>query len=272
MNAVVTGAHGTVGRVLVDELRVRGARVAAWDRQAAPPLEAEAGEDFLRKHRPSVLFHLAIASQPTGIADESRLVNVEWPALLARVCLAERIQFVFTSTVMVFTDREQGPYHPADEPDAAEGYGFEKRLAEQRVRGENPEAIIARLGWQIGDAPGSNNMLDYLESRQREHGCVRASERWLPACSFLRDTAMVLCDMTRYLPGTYHLDSNRGWSFARIASALSRHHDGRWKIEPTQDYVYDQRMIDPRVVMPSLDVRFGEAPMPHSILERERDR
>lgn len=261
-----------MGRVLVDELRMRGARVIVWDRQAAPPGDADAGEGFLREHRPDVLFHLAIASQPTGVADESRIVNVDWPAQLARVCFAERIRFVFTSTVMVFTDRVQGPYRPEDEPDAQEGYGGEKRRAEQRVRQENPEAIIARLGWQIGEAPGSNNMLDYLESRQREQGCVRASERWLPACSFLRDTAMVLCEMPRCLPGTYHLDSNRDWSFARIALSLSRTHGGRWKIEPTQDYGHDQRMLDPRIVMPALDVRFGEAPMPCSILERERDR
>lgn len=81
---------------------------------------------------------------------------------------------------MVFTDDAVGPFTPESVPDAREGYGFEKYTAEQQIRQANPDAVIARLGWQIGAAPGSNNMIDFLAKQD----VVRASEKWFPACSF----------------------------------------------------------------------------------------
>ena len=272
MKALVTGANGTVGGVLVDELRRRNVHIVKWNRAAVAPNDSQAIANYIHDERPDVLYHLAVASTPTGMSDEGRVVNVEWPTILARVCREETVRLVFTSTVMVFTNDAKGPFTLDSRPDATEGYGGEKREAEERVRAENSDAVIARIGWQIGDAPGSNNMVDYLHKQQQEHGCVRASEKWLPACSFLQDTAMVLCEAAHYLPGLYQLDSNRSWSFARIAKALNKRHGEKWKIEATRDLVCDQRMIDRRVSMPSLEVRFGEAAMPGSVIESERNR
>ena len=121
-------------------------------------------------------------------------------------------------------------------------------MAEQRVFLQNPDAIVVRLGWQIGDAPGSNNMIDYLE----KHGTVKASRCWLPACSFVEDTAAVLAQFVGKKPGLYMIDGNTKWNFCEIASALNTTHGNRWTIIPTDDFVYDQRMIDLRLSIPSL--------------------
>lgn len=258
MKALVTGARGTVGGALARALARDGHQVVAWDRARVPIDDYHVMERFVRDTAPDVIFHLAIASQPTGRDRESWLVNYEWPSELAWIARVLDVALVFTSTAMVFSDQARGPFTRDSVPDAREGYGFEKRCAEERVRYQNPAARIVRLGWQIGDAPGSNNMIDFFDRNQAQHGCVRASTRWHPATSFLDDTAAALLQIATMPADLYLLDANTSWTFHDIARALSRRHGDRWNIEPTDDFVYDQRMHDPRIRMPSLAERLPE--------------
>ena len=251
MKAIITGLNGAVGTALKAQLVAGGHLVVGWDRTAVLPNDLNAADQFLQATHPDVLFHLAVASQPTGQENEGWRINVEWPTQLAGLCRQRNIRFVFTSSVMVFTDDALGPFTPESVPDAREGYGYEKLTAEQQVRAANPEAVIARLGWQIGEAPGSNNMIDFLARQD----VVRASEKWFPACSFLADTAVALQTLAYAAPDLYLLDSNDRWNFYQIATALNDLHGNPWRIEKTADFIYDQRMRDPRTNMPSLDKR-----------------
>lgn len=260
MKALITGARGTVGAALSRRLAADGHAVVGWDRAAVPVDDYHVMESFVRGEAPDVLYHLAIASRPSGRPNESWQVNVEWSSELAWIARVLGVRMVFASTVMVFSDRAPGPFTCDSAPDAAEGYGHEKRRAEERVRAQNPEASIARLGWQIGEAPGSNNMLDFLESKTRELGHVPASTRWYPATSFLEDTADALVRLASMPPDLYLLDSNERWTFHEIAAALSRRHGDAWPIRPTDDFIFDQRMQDPRPGMPSLQTRLPELP------------
>ena len=165
MKAIVTGARGAVGAALVRCLQLEGATVSGWDRSIVPIGDSSASESYLKKEQPDVLFHLAIASKPTDRQNEGWFVNCEWPVALAGLCASLGIRFVFTSSVMVFSDVARGPFTVDSLPDAEEGYGYEKRMAEVGVLKDNPEAVIARLGWQIGERPGANNMVDYLETQ-----------------------------------------------------------------------------------------------------------
>jgi len=252
MKAVITGARGTVGSALSKHLTAQGHEVVAWDRAVVPIDRYQPMEDFVRHEKPDALFHLAIASRSTGVANESWLVNYEWTSELAWITRQLGVRFVFTSSVMVFTDNAKGPLTVESVPDATEGYGREKLLAEQRVFHQNPNAIVARLGWQIGDAPGSNNMLDFFAKQSAANGSVQASRKWYPACSFVCDTAAALAWLTSAKPGLYLVDSNTRWNFYEIALALNEKHDRAWKISATDAFVYDQRMLDPRVPIPSL--------------------
>lgn len=258
MRALVTGSNGTVGSVLCHKLARAGWGLVRWDRADVPIDHYESMALFVRRERPDVLFHLAAASQPSqgqGTAEESWKVNYEWTSELAWITRKLGIGFVFTSTVMVFTDARPGPYTVASRPDATDGYGMEKRRAEERVFEQNPQAKVARLGWQIGTDLRGNQMAAWLAQR----GQVRASARWIPACSFLEDTADALLRIAGSRPGLYHVDSNEGWSFYDLASALRRRHDAEgWSIEPTWAWAYDQRLLDGRVAMPRLVDRLPE--------------
>ena len=260
MKAILTGAAGTVGSAMATHLRELGHQVSTWNRRVVPIDRYQPMEDFVRRERPDVLFHLAIASRSTGIANESWVVNYEWTSELAWITRQLDVRFVFTSSVMVFTNNAKGPFTVESVPNAGEGYGCEKRMAEQRVFHQNPQAVVARLGWQIGERVGSNNMIDFLAKQSASNGSVQASRKWYPACSFVRDTAPALLWLASATPGLYLIDSNTRWNFHQIASALNEKHGRRWNVIGIDDFVYDQRMIDPRVPIPSLQYTLPSLP------------
>lgn len=252
MNILVTGGHGTLGKVLVQHLQSLGHRVTVWDRNQIHPLDFERQENYLRETQTQALFHLAIASNSTGAENEGWRINVDWSEHLARLCHLQDSTFVFTSTALVFNNSVSGPFTTNSTPNADEGYGFEKRIAEERVRAANPDTRIVRLGWQIGSDFEGNQMLAFATNQQRNHGSIGASTRWLPACSFLPDTAAALASLLNKPAGLYMANSNSNLNFYEILTRLKQRHQTDWNIVANEDYVYDQRLLDPGLVLPAL--------------------
>jgi dTDP-4-dehydrorhamnose reductase len=257
--AIVTGMNGAVGSGLNAALKEAGWSIRFWDRREIQVNDRASMRRFLEAQRPQVVFHLATAARPTGMENESWVVNVEWPATLAELSSKLDFKLVFTSSVTVFSDRAKGPFNPHSRPDAGPNdpnpYGYEKLTAEQRVLSANPDAVVARLGWQIGEAPGSNQMIDFLVTQQAEHGKIEASRRWFPACSFIADTAQGLINLAQDGKGLFLLDSNRRWSFYEIVQALNDQRGQPWQVVPSDVFVFDQRMEDPMAGMPPLSDR-----------------
>ncbi len=260
MRAMITGASGAVGTGLKQYLIARGDTVIGWNRQQIPLDDYGAMEAFVRAEKPDVLFHLATASTLTGRDNETWLVNYEWTSELAWICRVLDVRFVFTSSVMVFTDFAVGPFTLDSQPDATEGYGYEKRRAEERVLQQNPNAVVARIGWQIGETAGPSQMVGFFETQMQNEGQINASTRWYPACSFISDTAATLVQLANDAAGLYLLDSNTKWTFYEIATALNERHGNRWKIVPNEAFVFDQRMIDDRTAIPSLKTHLPSLP------------
>ena len=260
MKTLITGANGTVGRALTAHLESLGHSWIGWNRGEVAIDSYHDMEAFVRECDPDAIFHLAICTTPTGKENENWLVNFQWPSELAWISRILSIPFVFTSSVMVFAADQQGPFAPSDTPLSEEDYGMIKHHAEQKVLSQNPNAHIARLGWQIGDAPGSNNMIDYLHNKHEAGGEIRASRLWFPACSFIQDTAATLVSLLDMPRGLYQLDENHGWSFAQIARALKEQHGAAWNIVETEEFSQDQRMLEQHLVMPSLRERLPGLP------------
>ena len=255
MKAIVTGASGTLGKVLTSHLEAHNWQVVPWDRNSCPVGSWERGQAFLDIEDPRAIFHLAFAAKPTGIDNEAWLVNVEWTRWLASQAATRNTLFVFTSSVMVWTDDAIGPFTPESASDAVKGYGHEKHQGEIAALEANPDAVIARLGWQIGEVVGGRHMLDHIEKQITEQGKFSASRKWLPACSFLQDTASALLRLAAMPGDVYLLDSNEKWNCYEIAQALKEAYSKDWPIDATDDFVYDQRMLDPRSQMPPLSER-----------------
>lgn len=217
---------------------------------------------MIKLTEPDAVLHMAVASVGTGVPDEGRLVSEVWTAQLAQLCKEHRVRFLFTSTAMVFTNDAVGPFTIESQPDVTDGYGADKLAGERAALMANEDAIIARLGWQIGDYIGSNNMVDFMHRQMARDGVVKASRLWKPAMSFLHDTASALLWLLDQPGGVWMIDSNRaGHSFYDIACAVSRErHMGAYVIEPDDAFVYDQRMIDERVPIAQLPERLTTLP------------
>lgn len=237
---LITGLGGTVGPALRAALEARGRSCTGWDRAAASPEDPHAVRAHLARQDPLAVCHLALGAE-------------SWAAELAAWCRERGRPFLFTSTAMVFDREPDGPHRPDDPRTAKDGYGQYKVRCEDQVRAANPGAVIARIGWQIGTRRGGNQMLEAFHGMIAREGKIAASRRWVPATSFLDDTAAALVGLLeRDAPGTYHLDGNAtsAWTFDRIARALAnRHGDPGWRVEPNDDYVHDQRLVDERVAV-----------------------
>jgi dTDP-4-dehydrorhamnose reductase len=238
---LVTVLSGTVAPALRAAL---DRPVVGWDRTSASPDDPAGVRARLDALDPAAVCHLALGSEA-------------WAAELAAWCARRGRPFLFTSTAMVFDHRPDGPHQPGDERTARDDYGRYKIRCEDLVRAANPGAIVARLGWQIGGASPGNHMLAALRA-QAAQGPIRASARWVPATSFLEDTAAALrALLDAGAGGTFHVDGNAesAWDYHRLVLALRARHDPAWRVERHDDHQHDQRLIDPRVRVRSIAER-----------------
>ena len=249
MKVLVTGLNGTLAPVLADVLTGRGDEILGWDRAAVPPDDETAARRYLDATAPAAVCHLGLGSE-------------SWAGLLAQWCRDNGAPFLFTSTAMVFDHVPDGPHRVDDLRTARDDYGGYKIRCEDLIVEASNEAMIARIGWQIGTQRGGNNMLEALHQMAAGEGVIAASRCWIPACSFMRDTAEALTGLldTRR-PGICHLDSNAdaALDFPTIVQCLSRRHGAGWLVRENDDYRHDQRLLDERVNLPSLARRLGLA-------------
>lgn len=244
---LITGLNGTLAPHVARVLGAQGQAVVAWDRHRTPPDDALAAGAFLAATRPQGIFHLAIGSEA-------------WAAQLARHAADHGVPFVLTSTAMVFHHDPNGPHRPHDPRTSQEGYGQLKIRTEDAVQAANPHAVLARIGWQMDPGGQGNNMVAHLDAQQAEHGRIRASRHWIPACSFMADTARALVALAQEgAAGPVHLDSNAhdALPFPDVVRRLARTLERPWQVEETEDYHHDQRLLDATERLPRLSERLS---------------
>lgn len=249
MKLLITGLNGTLAPKLAAAARAAGHEVIGWDRQAIDPQDAAASQRWLDEAAPDAIAHLAMGAE-------------NWAALLASHAAARGRPMLFTSTAMVFDHQPDGPHDVGDERSGKDDYGRYKIACEDAVHAAHAGATVARIGWQIdGDARG-NNMLKALDDWQQREGKVAASRAWIPACSFMDDTAAALLQLLQQpLPGVVHLDSNaqEAHSFDRLVKALrSRFGREEWRLDVHEDYRHDQRLVGGPMGLPGLSERLPE--------------
>ncbi|SFB09472.1 MULTISPECIES: sugar nucleotide-binding protein [unclassified Bacillus (in: firmicutes)] len=235
MKAMITGMNGAVAPFVYKELLKRGIEVIVWDRSKVPTDDAQVVYDYIKETNPDVFFQIA-----TG--------PVEWLQYIAKATNELGIKLLFTSTVSVFSEKGTGPYTVESTPNAEEDYGRYKIECEETVRKYHQNAVILRLGWQIGTEAGSNNMIDFLERSFKEHGAIEASSKWYPSTSFLPETARIIVEAAlEYSPDTYLVNSNQKFHFYEIVNYLMEKHKANWEIKEVTHFQRDDRMFDQRI-------------------------
>ena len=247
MRVIVTGMGGTVAPALAEALGRGEHEIVRWDRATDPPESEERVRGFLARHTPAWVCHVA-----TGAP--------EWARWIARDCRARGVGMLWTGTVSVFSPSARAPLTPGMEPDARDDYGRYKIEVERLVLGENPGAIVARLGWQIAPRPGSNSMTDFLaRAAAGGSGLIHASRRWVPSCCTIEDTARALAGlMSAGAPGVYHVEGNAaGRSLFELARAIARRIGAPWRIEAVDEPERDNRMQDDRLTVGQVSAALG---------------
>ena len=243
---LMTGLTGTLGPIVAAQFRLRGWEVIEWNHHHVSPEDKERSESFWQSLRVDAVCHMAMGSE-------------EWAGWLAQRCAWRNIPYLFVSTAMVFDSEQDGPYGIFQDRNAKDAYGQYKIRCEDAIWKVNPNAMIARIGWQFHEGGEGNNMLAHLEQQNNEHGVIRASVGWFPATSHMEDTAFAFLQLIeRNDAGLYHLDSNANdrWSFFELVCALNTHFKKGWRIIPSEDYHHDQRLKDERIALPPLSARF----------------
>jgi len=245
MKFILTGMNGTVAPALAHRLRNDRHHITAWNRNQIPIDNPVACDAFICEQKPDWVIHMAMGSP-------------DWAAGMAQVCHREGINFMFTGSVSAFDGGKTGPF-PCDHVlDATDDYGKYKAECERKVMAANPNAFIARLGWQIGDAPGSNNMIDFLTRNQAEKGKIEASTGWIPSCAFLTDTVEAMNSIImKFPPGIYQLEGNPGLNFYQIVIGLNALHGNKWLVVKKDEPARDNRMLEERIKMTMLDTRIS---------------
>ncbi|MCR3905773.1 MAG: sugar nucleotide-binding protein [Tenericutes bacterium] len=234
MKVMITGLNGTVAPEVAKYFFSKGAEIIQYKRDEVTVENEMAIHSFLLEHKPDYFLHFAMGSP-------------EWAGLLAKLTKELNIQFAYISTVSVYSGKQTAPITIDHQPDAEDEYGAYKIVSEKKVLKNNPNSFILRIGWQIGTRPGSNNMIDFLYKQMEAHQVIKASTKWYPSCSFMEDTSAAIFDTINNLkPDTYLINSNDSFSFYEIANYLSTIHKNL-KVEKTDDFAQDVRMIDERV-------------------------
>ena len=259
MKALITGSNGTIGNKLKRFLEFCGVEVYTWDRKKTAIFDYHLMDEYMQNLNPDVVYHLAIASTLNKVENETWRVNYEWPSELAWICRIHQIKFVFTSSFEVFSDYNNGPFDATSKPDAFEGFGFEKRMAEERVLYQNPQAIIIRLPLQISRDIKDKGLLNEIQKELNEKGELIASVNYFPAISFIEDTVEEIYRIsTTYDKGLFMLDSNDGISYYDLLCSLNKIYQQNWSILKSTDFNYNQRMIDEKIQIPKLSEKLKE--------------
>lgn len=216
MRVLVTGAHGLLGRSLVQE----GAdlELITCGRREEPVgpayhridlADGAAVESLIAATAPGWVIHTAAWTDVDGCEadpDRARRVNLELVRILGAACSTMGTRLVQLSTDYVF-DGRGGPYSEADEPNPLSHYGRIKLESERVVLGSVPEGLVVRTLWLYGHVPGvRRNLVTWpLHALARGAPLRIADDQWGNPTS-APDLARAILDLCkRDCRGLYHV-------------------------------------------------------------------
>ena len=216
MRVLVTGAHGLLGRSLVQE--GAGFELITCGRREEPVgpayhridlADGAAVESLIAATAPDWVIHTAAWTDVDGCEadpDRARRVNLELVRALGAACSTRGTRLVQLSTDYVF-DGRGGPYSEADEPNPLSHYGRIKLESEGVVLGGDSPGLVVRTLWLYGHAPGVRRNLVTWPLRALARGApLRIADDQWGNPTFATDLARAILDLCkRNCRGLYHV-------------------------------------------------------------------
>lgn len=132
LKILIIGSTGTIASTFVsylESLEDELIDIVKWNRKKNPLANLIIMENEISKIQPDYIFNFAVASSPSHIDTDSEKVNIDLPEVLSSLSKKYNYKYIHLSSVMVFSEKIQGPFTPASKPNANEGYGLEKKTA-----------------------------------------------------------------------------------------------------------------------------------------------
>ena len=222
MRALVIGASGLLGRVLLEEWysdEVSG--VSSRDGDLRSP---EDMQRLLTRFAPTVTVLAAAYTDVDGCEkdpERAHEVNCQGAVNVAVAARSSGSRLIFLSTDYVFDGSKTTPYTPEDRVSPMSVYGRSKAEAEQRIREILPECCIVRTSWLFGAAGRCfpNTILELAQTRKKLS--VVDDQRGSPTWN--RDLARALIQLARLgSAGIVHATNQGDCTWYEFSQALVR--------------------------------------------------
>jgi dTDP-4-dehydrorhamnose reductase len=176
MRIYITGADGTLGRALVQELRA-DARTVDWPLLGVSIADFDIGDEgavaaSIASFRPDAVLHLAAIAVTAPCETDPALalrVNVAGVHHVAAACRRAGSRMVYISSDYVFdgVDPPIDGYRETDVPNPLSVYGLTK-LAGEHIAETVPEHLVIRTSWLCGGADeNDDDALATIRSAER---------------------------------------------------------------------------------------------------------
>ena len=275
---LITGAHGQLGRDIIDQSQSKGYQVQAPSEDDLDITDLGKVDHIITHLQPDLVINTAAYTQVDKAESEAAVafkVNKTGCTHLARICNKNHIPLVHISTDYVFDGRKGTPYIETDSISPLGVYGRSKAEGESEIRSILKEHIILRTSWLYG-IYGQNFVKTMLNLATRKQKIRVVSDQYGSPTNAADLARAILTISDRLHPGsdvdwgTYHYCGQGviSWhTFAQKIMDLARLHGGirTAQVEPVATADYPTRAVRP--VYSALDCgriskHFGLYPQP----------
>jgi dTDP-4-dehydrorhamnose reductase len=207
---LVTGARGRLGSALFAFLSAKGEDVTAIFRSQLELSNESKVKDFIRKLRPSLIFHPAAMTnvdECERFPERARRDNVAATHNLAQAAAEFNARLVYFSTDYVFDGKKSAPYVEKDVPNPLGVYGQTKLAAERLVSSTLSNHIILRVSWLFG---AQGDFVSFVKGEIDQGRSPRLTKDHRGAPGYIPDLLPAIYDVARSgVYGIFHL-TNKG--------------------------------------------------------------
>jgi len=213
MRVVVTGTGGRLGAAVARHLHER-CRVVAYDRKALDLREPPRIADHLLGLEFDALINCAAVTSLEyceSHPEEAAAVNVDAPALMARICRERGARMIHLSTNYVNEGTAPGLRSETDPVHPLSIYARTKLEGERCVLAGDGANIVARTAWVFG--PDRPAFVDQIVARaQKDAHCAAVGDGFSSASYSLDMAALLERLMAPEVPGGIYNLSNAGFA------------------------------------------------------------
>jgi len=241
MRILVTGAHGQLGRALLNAIVAAGHQVVGIDLPDGDLAEPGVAASILNLHRPDHVIHAA-AYTAVDLAESEReqaeAGNVTATERLAAACDGVGCPLTHVSTDYVFDGADIDGYNEDARRNPLNWYGDTKARAEDAVLAMGTPSRVVRTSWLFGH--GRANFVLTMRRLLAERETLRVVDDQVGSPTYAPDLAALLTELaTTQAWGVFHATNSgvTSWcGFAREIAAGMGLDPGRIEACRTEDY------------------------------------